>query len=121
MLIDDLFALSPAVRYVATVRDGRLESRQRPGLTNASSSESDRYEELIVNPALLTIVRLRGEIDCGGARWIMIRYGSFLQFVRPVLGGHVSIGWSASEDPLRWMSEITRILVAHGIGIGDDD
>jgi hypothetical protein len=36
-------------------RDGQLSLRERAGLHNTSSSESDKYEELIVNPTLLTL------------------------------------------------------------------
>ena len=49
-LIDALFDLTPAVRYVAIYRHGQLSLRQRPDLSLASAPESDRYEELLVNP-----------------------------------------------------------------------
>jgi hypothetical protein len=91
-LIDDVFALSPAVRYVALYTDGHLASRQREGLTAASAGESDKYEELIVNPTLLTLTRQRGDIDCGGLRFVVVRYGSFFEIVQPLRGGHLSVG-----------------------------
>ena len=59
-LIDGLFALTPAIRYVATYLDGVHLSGQRPGIEGASSSESDKYEELLVNPTLLKLVTQRG-------------------------------------------------------------
>jgi hypothetical protein len=65
-LIDALFDLTLAVRYVAIYSHGQLSLRQRPDLSLASAPESDRYEELLVNPTLLTLTRQRGEIDCGG-------------------------------------------------------
>ena len=46
-LIHSLFALSPAVRYVALLRGKELELQERPGLSGASASETDRYEELL--------------------------------------------------------------------------
>ena len=49
----------------------------RPDLTNPSSSESDLYEELLVNPALLNLTGNRGAIDCGGFQFLVVRYGSF--------------------------------------------
>jgi len=55
------------VRYVAVRSGGKLWMHERAQLRNASSSESDRYEELIVNPTLLTLVGQRVDIDCGGA------------------------------------------------------
>lgn len=97
-LIDRCFALSPDVRYVAVYRDGILRSRERPGVTDASATDSDRYEELLVNPAVLTLVRQRGNIDCGGARYVLIRYGNFFTLVLPVTGGHVGVGLEPSVD-----------------------
>ena len=54
-LIDALFGLSPDVRYVAVRQGTALTLRAREGLAGASSAESDRYEKLLVNPALLTL------------------------------------------------------------------
>ncbi|MHB0971005.1 MAG: hypothetical protein ACYC7A_10495 [Thermoanaerobaculia bacterium] len=114
-LIEAFFSLSPEVRYVAAYLDGELQSAQRPGLADASSSESDKYEELIVNPTLLKLVTQRGKIDCGGARWVVIRYGNFFELVVPVARGHVSVGIEASGDPVaiaekveEWMAQAMR-------------
>ena len=93
-----IFDLSPDVRYVASYLDGELEYSQRPGLADASSSESDKYEELIVNPTLLTLVTQRGNIDCGGARFVLIRYGNFWEIVVPVATGHLSVGVETTAD-----------------------
>ncbi len=109
-LLDDLFAVSPEVRYVALYRAGKLETRERAGLAHASSSESDKYEELIVNPALLKLVQQRGDIDCGGAHWIVIRYGNFYQHIRPVEGGHVSVGMELTARPLDLLPAIEATL-----------
>ena len=58
------------------------------------------YEEVIVNPTLLTLVTHRGTIDGGGARFVLVRYGSFFEYVAPIPGGHVSVGIEAEADPL---------------------
>lgn len=101
--LDDLiaraFAVSPDVRYVAVYRDGTLRSRTKDALSRASSSESDRYEELIVNPTLLTLVRQRGDIDCGGVRFVVVRYGSFFQAVVPMPRGHLSVALEPTANP----------------------
>ncbi|HEX6048536.1 MAG TPA: hypothetical protein VFZ21_04685 [Gemmatimonadaceae bacterium] len=34
---------------------------------------ADRYEELIVNPTLITLTKQRGDIDCGGLEFLVIR------------------------------------------------
>lgn len=80
---DRVFAISGSVRYVASYSGGRLVSAMRSGLRNASTSESDRYEELLVNPTLLKLATQRGDIDCGGLEYLLLRYGHFFQFVCP--------------------------------------
>jgi hypothetical protein len=57
---DAFFQISNEVRYVALYLDGQLTLQERPGLANSSAAESDKYEELIVNPTLLTLVQQRG-------------------------------------------------------------
>ncbi len=41
-MIEDIFAISDNVRYVAIYRDGKLETRSKIGTEGASSSETDR-------------------------------------------------------------------------------
>ena len=112
-LMNALFDLTPDVRYVAVYRHGELSSRQRPDLTLASAPESDRYEELLVNPAVLTLTRQRGDIDCGGLDYIVIRYGNFFQFVAPIDGGHVSVAFEPDADPIERAAEVFRTIDAH--------
>ncbi len=100
-LVEFIFSVSPGIRYVAVYTDGKLVSSSRQELTNPSSSESDKYEELIVNPTLLTLVTQRGNIDCGGAEFVLIRYGNFFEFVKPVRNGHISVGIQSDTDPLK--------------------
>lgn len=47
-LTEELLSLSDAIRYVAIYKDGKLTSSVKESLLGASSSESDKYEELIV-------------------------------------------------------------------------
>lgn len=105
-LIERVLAIASEIRYVAVYRSGRLQSSQRPGLEQASASESDKYEELIVNPTLLTLTRQRGEIDCGGLEYVLIRYGSFHELVLPLPGGHLSVGIEPHADPLELVPPI---------------
>ena len=70
-------------------------------LRTHSSSESDRYEELLVNPTLLKLAMQRGNIDCGGLEYLLVRYGSFFQFVLLVSWGHVSVCIEAGADPIQ--------------------
>ena len=83
---------------------------QRPGLAGASSSESDKYEELIVNPTLVKLVTQRGEIDCGGVKFVVIRYGNFFQTVFPVSDGHVGVGLETTANPPDFVWRIREIL-----------
>lgn len=116
VLIDRLLALSPDVRYVAVYVDGVLQSRERAGLAAASEAESDRYEELLVNPTVLTVTLQRGSIDCGGLRYVVIRYGNFYQCVFPVSGGHVSIALETTADLGRHL-EIIQERLGEWLGV----
>ena len=112
---DAFFRISDQVRYVALYLDGQLTLHERPGLTNSSTPESDKYEELIVNPSLLTLVQQRGNIDCGGVKFVVIRYGNFWQTVWPVDRGHVSLGLEPTADPMELAKEIQRVIVEQNL------
>jgi hypothetical protein len=114
MPLNAFFRISKKVRYVALYLDGQLTLHERPGLANPSASESDKYEELIVNPATLTLVRQRGNIDCGGVKFIMIRYGNFWQTVWPVKSGHVSLGLEPSANPIEHAKAIQAVIAELG-------
>lgn len=109
-LMDALFATAPEIRYVATYLDGVHLSAQRPDLEGASSAESDKYEELIVNPTLLKLVTQRGNIDCGGAEWVLIRYGNFFELVVPVPQGHISVGIGLDGNPLSISEQVLSLV-----------
>jgi hypothetical protein len=110
-IISDVFALGDHVRYVAVADGQQVELQQRAGLMDASSSDSDRYEELLVNPVLLLLTRQRGEIDCGGLEYVIVRYGHFAQVVVPnPSGGHVSVAVSPGQDPVAVADAVQRLL-----------
>jgi len=99
-MIDEIFAISNDVRYVAIYRDGNLEKKSKDNTEGASSSDSDKYEELLVNPTLLKLATQRGNIDCGGLDYLIVRYGNFFQFILPVSWGHVSVCIEKYADPV---------------------
>ena len=104
-----LLKASQHVRYVAVYFDGKLTTVSRSDSPGASSSESDKYEELIVNPAVLTLVTQRGNIDCGGCEFVLIRYGKFFQLIRAINAGHVSICIAPEADPLALSVELLKL------------
>jgi len=112
-LIAALFDLTPTVRYVAIYRHGQLSLRQRPDLSLTSAAESDRYEELLVNPTILTLTRQRGEIDCDGLDYVVVRYGNFFQFVVPIEGGHASVAFEPDADPIGHAQELLDTIERH--------
>jgi len=115
MVIEDILSLSDDVRYVAVYRDGELVTSSKPGTTEPSSSESDKYEELIVNPTVLTLVKQRGDIDCGGARYVLVRYGNFYQLIVPIRDGHVSVCLEPDADPLRLVEPVQSLMSRHAL------
>ena len=112
-LMDALFNLTLQVRYVAVYRHGELSLRQRPDLSLASAPDSDRYEELLVNPTVLTLTQQRGDIDCGGLYYVVVRYGNFFQFIVPIEGGHVSVAFEPDADPIAHAQEVLRTIETH--------
>jgi hypothetical protein len=114
-LADAVFAVSPAIRYVALGRGQDVRLKERADLAGASSSESDRYEELLVNPTLLTLARQRGEIDCGGLDYLIVAYGSFFQLVLPLADGHLSVAIERSQAPTDLVEPIRAALRDQGL------
>ncbi|HET9823703.1 MAG TPA: hypothetical protein VFP87_00140 [Chitinophagaceae bacterium] len=112
-LLKKIFLISADIRYAAVYLNDKMISSERPGLIDASSSESDKYEELIVNPTLLKLVTQRGNIDCGGVQFVIIRYGSFYEFVMPFKDGHVSVGIQPSAELLSIASSIQNLVDEH--------
>jgi len=113
-LHEDVFAISPDIRYVAVARGQQVRMRARPGLHNASSGDSDLYEELLVNPTLLTLATQRGNIDCGGLQYLIVGYGHFQQLVVPSPPGHVSIAFELGASPHDHLQAILRVMTHHG-------
>jgi hypothetical protein len=108
-LIADVFALSTSIRYVAVRNEDRVDLQGRPDLSSASSGDSDWYEETLVNPTLLTLTTQRGNIDCGGLRYVIVGYGNFTQLVIPIGGtGHISIAFEVGSNPLQHLEAIAR-------------
>lgn len=109
-LINKLFKTSDSIRYVAIYHHNELISKQKTELTEASDSESDKYEELFVNPTMLKIAGQRGRLDCGGLNFIIIRYGNFFQMIRQFGNGHISICIDKDENPIELEKKISTTL-----------
>jgi len=107
-LVKNLFSVSDSIRYVAQYNGNQLTSRQRENIEDTSGVESDKYEELFVNPTILKIAGQRGRLDCGGLDFIIIKYGNFFQMIRDFDNGHLSICMERKCDPF---DVATRIQV----------
>ena len=95
-----LFALEPNIRYVAVNQGGTIvEMQQSPKYSTLNPHETDRIEELIVNPVVLEITRRRGNLDMDGIRYVVIRYGTMYQLIMPYKNGHLSVGIESTADP----------------------
>jgi hypothetical protein len=114
-MIDDCFGASRHVRYVA-VYSSTLVMRARDCLSGTSSAESDKYEELLVNPALIKLAGQRGSIDCGGLRFLIIRYGHFFQCVFPTPTGHVSVALEPAADLSVLPDQLARLIDGTRLG-----
>jgi len=92
-------------------RDGKLETQTKDSTEGASSSESDKYEELIANPVMLKTASQRGNIDCGGLDYLLVRYGNFFQFIFPVSWGHVSVCIDKDADPIDIGNKVKELFL----------
>lgn len=114
-LIREIFELSGHIRYIAVYDADGLAMQQRGDIDNASSGESDKYEELLVNPTLIKLASQRGNIDCGGLRYFIIRYGHFFVLLLPTAEGHVNIGVEPDKDPLLFVEPLMGLVRKYGL------
>jgi hypothetical protein len=106
-----LFDLEPRIRYVAVNQNGQIvEMEQSPSHPTYNSHDTDRMEELIVNPTVLEITSRRGNVDMDGIRYVVIRYGTQYQLIMPYREGHLSIGLELQDDPIEIARKVTAAL-----------
>lgn len=120
-LINEVFALSEHIRYIAVYDNEVLSMKQRSDISNVSSGESDKYEELLVNPALIKLASQRGNIDCGGLAYFVIRYGNFFVLLVPCKNGHVNIGIEPDKDPLLFVEPLNALLAKYHLKTDSND
>ena len=112
-LAPPIFELDPSIRYVAVNQGGKIvEMHQNPNWPSYNPSETDRMEELLVNPTIIELTRRRGNLDLEGIRFIAVRYGLQYQLLFPYREGHVSVGVELSGDISKIASQITTFLDA---------
>jgi len=110
-LSPQLFSMEPKIRYVAVNQEGRIvEMEQSPSHPSYNPNETDRMEELIVNPIVLELAARRGNLDMDGIRYVVIRYGTQYQVLIPYGEGHLSIGVELQDDPVEIASKLTAAL-----------
>ncbi len=109
-MINKIFKISDSIRYVAIYKDGQLQTQTKNNMEGASSSESDKYEELLANPTMLKVASQRGNIDCGGLDYLLVRYGNFYQFILPVSWGHVSVCIDKEANPIAIGKKIKELF-----------
>lgn len=114
-LVNELLEVSRHIRYIAVYDDEGLSMRQRGDINNTSSSESDKYEELLVNPTLIKLASQRGNIDCGGLEYFIIRYGHFFVLLIPSRNGHVNIGIEPDQNPFLLIEPLNALLAKYNL------
>jgi hypothetical protein len=107
----DLLGLDPRIRYVAVNRGGVIEEMLQSGEhPSFNPPETDRMEELLVNPVALELFTRRGNLDLGGVRFLVVRYGLQFQVIVPCPGGHLSIGVDESGDPVSIAGRVAALV-----------
>ena len=106
-----LFDLDSSVRYVAVNQRERIvEMEQNPTRLSLNPTETDRMEELIVNPIIVEAARRRGNIDMKGVRYVIIRYGTMHELIFPYKDGHLSIGVELDANPTQVAHKVAKCL-----------
>jgi hypothetical protein len=106
-----LFDLDPNIRYVAVnQKELIVEMEQNPKRPSLNPTETDRLEELIVNPIILELTKRRGNLDMNGVRYIVIRYGTMYELVFPFKEGHLSIGVELTANPTEVAQSVAACL-----------
>lgn len=116
-LTNEVFEISGDIRYVAVYDNDGLFMKQRSDINNVSSNESDKYEELLVNPVLIKLASQRGNIDCGGLEYFIIRYGNFFVLLIPCINGHVNIGIEPDKDPSLFVEPLNALLGKYNLNL----
>ena len=55
----------------------------------------------------------RGNIDCGGLRYLIIGYGRFHRLVVPAAAGHVSVAFEFASSPADGLQAILEVVARH--------
>ena len=106
-----LFDVDPNIRYVAINQKERIvEMEQNPKRPSLNPTETDRMEELVVNPIILELAKRRGNIDMRGMRYVIIRYGTMHQLIFPYKQGHLSIGVELTANPTSIAHKVAKRL-----------
>jgi hypothetical protein len=106
-----LFDLDSNIRYVAVNQNERIvEMEQNPKRPSLNPTETDRMEELIVNPTILELARRRGNLDMNGMRYVVVRYGAMYELIFPFKDGHLSIGIDLTANPTEVALEVAKCL-----------
>ncbi|WP_436515014.1 hypothetical protein [Ekhidna sp. To15] len=109
-MVTKILSLSDDIRYVAIYKNGQLFTEQKEDSPDSSESETDKYEELLVNPTILKIAQQRGNIDCGGLDYVILRYGNFFQLFYEIDGGHVSVCIDKNANPVEFFPLVKSVL-----------
>jgi hypothetical protein len=106
-----LFDLDSNIRYVAVNQKGRIvEMEQNPKRPSLNPTETDRMEELMVNPVILELTKRRGDLDMGGMRYVLVGYGTMFELIFPFKEGHLSIGIELNANPTEVAQSVAKCL-----------
>nr|WP_321236921.1 hypothetical protein [uncultured Psychroserpens sp.] len=110
LILKLLFDTFSNIRYIALYKDGKLVMKQKENINDSSSNKTDEFEELLVNPTLLKLTSQRGNIDCGGLDYVLVKYGNFFQLIKAITNGHISISLDAKTDINTIPHDILNVL-----------
>ncbi len=116
-LLDAILELGPTVKAAAVYPgSGEPVFRLRTGADQRSAVGGEYWEEAVVNPTLLDLVRRCGAARHEGLEHLIIRYADCWLLLIPFDKGHASITFQPSADPIPVIASIRSLGERHGLG-----
>ena len=113
-LIRSLFGLGE-VGYVALDWHGQTVMRLADGIETDTTTQTNFFEEYLLNPSLIFMAQRRGNLDCGGLRYVAVGYGDFTMLLMPIAQGNVSIGVARKRDVGELARAAEQLLVSRHV------
>ncbi len=115
-LLESILATSPMVR-AASIYPGSGEPVYRPrGGADPRRAGGEYWEEAVVNPTLIDLLRRTGAARHEGLDYLLVRYRDGWLLLLPFEHGHAAIAFEPTADPIPTVPTLRQLCEHHGFG-----